>query len=114
MTVLRLSTPHSPLQRPRQRNSRRQRISQGNFSGSQLTATIPAGLEQLRQRVAANSLRLRGREFVRPAQGNVSTLAGNSQGRQGIGASAVTRMPMSPVGLSSVDLSLTGRILMAQ
>src|SRR5882672_336248 len=30
-----------------------------------------------------NSLRLRGREFVRPAQGNVSTLAGNSQGRAG-------------------------------
>jgi len=66
-----------------QRNSLQQGIWQRNFSGSRVTGTIPAGLAKLRQRAAANSLRLRGREFVRPAQGNVSTLAGNSQGRAG-------------------------------
>jgi hypothetical protein len=61
-----------------QRNSLLQGIWQRNFSGSRVNGTIPAGLAELRQRVATNSLRLRGREFVRPAQGNVSTLAGNS------------------------------------
>jgi hypothetical protein len=68
-----------------QRNSLPQGIWQRNFSGSRVKGTISAGLAELRQRVATNSLHLRGREFVRPAQGNVSTLAGNSQGRQGIG-----------------------------
>jgi hypothetical protein len=68
---------------PCQRNSLLQGIWQRNFSGSRVKGTIPAGLAQLRQRVAANSLRLRGREFARPAQGNVSMLAGNPQGRAG-------------------------------
>src|SRR6266446_8403950 len=69
------------LNGPSQRNSLLQGIWQGNFSESQVTATIPAGLAQPRQRGAANSLRLRGREFFRPAQGNVSRLAGNSKRR---------------------------------
>jgi hypothetical protein len=77
-----LQTRHE-LNRSGQRSSLLQGIWQGNFSGSRVTATIPAGLVQLRQRVAANSLRQRGREFVGPAQGNVSRLAGNSQARAG-------------------------------
>jgi hypothetical protein len=84
-----------------------------NFSGSNVTATIPAGLAQLLQRVAPNSLRVRGREFVAPAQGKFQDGQGIRKIGQGIGDSAVTRMPMSPVGLPSVDLSLTGRNLMA-
>src|SRR6266853_1190108 len=60
-----------------------QGIALGNFSGWHVTATILAGMAQLRQRVAENSLRLRGSEFVGPAQGNVLRLTGNSQGRAG-------------------------------
>ena len=64
-----------------ERNSLRQGVWQRNFSGSRIKGTVPAGLAKLRQRVAANSRRPRGRESSRPAQGNISTLAGNSQDR---------------------------------
>jgi hypothetical protein len=85
-----------------------------NFSGSRVIATIPAGLAKLRQRVAVNSLRPRGSEFVAPAQGKFRGGQGIRKVGQGIGDSAVIRMPMSAVGLPSVDLSLTGRISMAK
>jgi hypothetical protein len=91
-----------------------QEISQGKFSESGVTATIPAGLAQLRQRVAPNSLRLRGSEFVAPAQGKFRGAQGIRKVGHGIGDSAVIRMPMSAVGLPSVALSLTGRNLMAK
>jgi hypothetical protein len=74
----------------RQRNSLRQGIWQGKFSESRVTATIPAGLAQLRQRVAVNSLRLRGSEFVAPAQGKFRGWQGIHKVGQGIGDSALT------------------------
>jgi hypothetical protein len=111
---LEIADTFSVTPRPRQRNSLQQGIWQGNFSESHVTATIPAGLAQLSQRVAPNSLRLRGREFVAPAQGKFRGWQGIHKVGQGIGDSAVTRPPMSPVGLPSIDLSLTGRNLMAK
>jgi hypothetical protein len=102
------------VNRPRQRNSLLQGIWQASVSGSRITATIPAGLAQLRQRVAANSLRPRGSEFVAPAQETFRGWQGIRKVWQGIGDSAVTRMPIPPVGLPCVDLLLTGRILMAE
>jgi hypothetical protein len=71
-------------------------------------------LAHLCQRVAAKSLRPRGRESSGRRRETFRRWQGIHKIGQGIGDSAVTRMPMSPVGLSSVDLSLTGRILMAQ
>jgi len=71
-------------------------------------------LAPLLQRLAADSLRLGGREFVAPTQGNFRRGQGIREVGQGIGGSAAILMSISPVGVPPVDLLLTGRISMAK
>ena len=57
----------------------------GNFCGSRITEAIPAGLVELRQRVAANSLCLRGGEFVPRGSETFRGWQGIREAGQGIG-----------------------------
>jgi hypothetical protein len=71
-----------------------QGIWQGDFSESRVTATNPAGLAELRQRVAANSLCPRGSEFVGPVQGKFRDWQGIrkvGQGARQMGCAATRR-----------------------
>src|SRR5215813_7094142 len=76
------------LNRPDQRNSLRQGIWLGNFCGWRIAQAISAGLASLRQRVAANSLCLKGSEFVPRGSETFRGWQGIRKARQGIGEGA--------------------------
>jgi hypothetical protein len=61
----------------------------GNFCGWRIAEAIPAGLAPLRQRVAANSLCLKGSEFVPRAAKLFEGSQGIRKAGQGIGNSAI-------------------------
>ena len=74
------------------------------------------GLALPLQRLARNSLRRTGREFVAPGQGNFSSRAGNFRAWQGIDDHATNLLPIRvhvSRCRSDVGLILTGRILVA-
>src|SRR5262249_46239459 len=76
------------LNRPDQRNSLLQGIWLGNFCGWRIAEAIPAGLVPPRQRVAANSLCLKGSEFVPRGSETFRGWQGIRKARQGIGDSS--------------------------
>ena len=82
-------------------NSLSQGIWQGVFAGRGSIGRSRRGLPWPLQRLAVNSLRRRGREFVDPAQGNISSRAGNDRARQGVDGRAANRCRFSPFQYAS-------------